>query len=509
MKEAAARREARSRQRRIKKAPVHSLLTIPLVAKESDEEEVGEEGGEGEEKADAVGKDEAVASGDVDADLDADHDKTTAAAAAAAPKRKGKKTIGRAPASSASIAKVAAAKAPAWLKEVPSSEIHRQRADLEADRREKLAARLRDAQARGVPLSAVSSRNARARAQRSTHDPLAKKAFEVAQERERAERERRKMFTIEEDDDNTATTTKKKKEERYNYAHFADPTGRPQWWGLEVPDSDGRRASLVARWLEAAPRRIGPGYSGGPVEAWVPKKTVKAWSFASNKMGTRKVAFRSGATVFFRARMTLELGEYISSSIIDQSARYNERELLTGRISGYTKSVMLPGVSEKHQIPVPLGDASGGFDGSGGFDEGELIREAREWVERAEVWDRARTWEEENPGRQGGIPLPTLGEELEEKFKREDASSSSERGRKRDAEGAGDKDALVQALLKKVSGGALDGLDIIASTAVATAEAKAMLARQAARRAAAAAAATAAAAAANAEARGVIGAEEE
>ena len=40
------------------------------MAKESDEEEVGEEGGEGEEKADAVGKDEAVASGDVDADLD-------------------------------------------------------------------------------------------------------------------------------------------------------------------------------------------------------------------------------------------------------------------------------------------------------------------------------------------------------------------------------------------------------------------------------------------------------
>lgn len=447
----AALREARSRIRQVKGAASdRSLLAIPLVP--SSEKTI-----KGYEKKEEEEREEEDDDDDFEDDFDDDDDDDDGK------KKKKKKSSRSRIKPSEAHAKASAKHSPAWLQKLDEAEIQRQRLELEADRQVKLAARLHVAPR--VSLSAVSARNARARASRSNHDPLAKKSFEVYLEKERELAERKKLLSLPDKggEDGEKKSKARADDERSNYAALADPE-REQWWGVQLPEPDARKAGAVARWLEAAPSRL-PFYTG-TVEAWVPKKSVKAWSFKANKMGKRVVAFRDGAVVFFRAKMDQQLGDYIANAIIDQT-KYNEREMLTGRVSGYTKSVKFPGLSDKRQVPVPLGDDSD--------DGGELLAEAREWAETEELWDRAASWAYDNPD---GLPMPSLLDEMEGRRKSEEMS-----GKRMTAEEAAEK-AEIDEVLSKLSDEALTGLDHIAKTAVVEAAASSALARRATRRAA-------------------------
>lgn len=269
-----------------------------------------------------------------------------------------------------------AASAPAWLK-VDADDLARQRAELEADRAAAAAARQAAAATRGA---AAAASLARARAAKTAHESVRRAgAIAAAARADAAAR---------------SALASGGGGGRPDFAAHA--TGDPQWWAVEIPSGDPRKASSVARWLAAAERRCGrvaPREPGGPdrdrvVETYIPKKKVRAWSFRANKMGTRTVAYKGGCIVFFRAVMDQSLGEYVSSGIIDMTV-YNERAETGGRVTGYARREPLGG---KNQIPLPCTDAD--------------LEDARLWEATPEVWDRAASWEADN----GADPLPPLAD---------------------------------------------------------------------------------------------------
>jgi hypothetical protein len=260
---------------------------------------------------------------------------------------------------------------------VDAADLARQRAELEADRAAAAAERAAAAASRGA---AASASLARVRAAKTAHESVTRSGAIAAAARAKAA--------------NRAELSLGGGGGRPNFAAHA--SGHPQWWALEIPSGDPRKASSVARWLAAAERRCGrvaPAAPGGEsrarvIETYIPKKKVRAWSFRANKMGTRTVAYKGGCVVFFCAVMDQPLGEYVAGGIIDMSV-YNERKETGGRVTGYARREPLGG---KNQIPMPCDDAD--------------LQEARAWEAMPEVWDRAASWEADN----GSDPLPPLSD---------------------------------------------------------------------------------------------------
>ena len=194
---------------------------------------------------------------------------------------------------------------------------------------------------------------------------------------------------------------------------FATP-GEEQWWGVELPSDEMRKATSVARWLAGALAALGPvgcaeaeaaaaeAEAAGKIlppmpnlpartmQVWLPKKKIKAYSLATHKMGAKSIPYLDGRVVFFKAVLDGALASYVANSIYNMTS-YDERVALTGRIVGWFRKRVVDGV----QVPLPV--------------EEEALADAREWEATPEVWDYEKVWVETNGP---DMPVPPLPDEV-------------------------------------------------------------------------------------------------
>ncbi|KAK9865224.1 hypothetical protein WJX84_012048 [Apatococcus fuscideae] len=114
--------------------------------------------------------------------------------------------------------------------------------------------------------------------------------------------------------------------------------GKEQWWGVQLDDSKHARrfTEYLDKQLEALQPPGSPLKLKHACDVWLPKRTIRAWSERTEKMGNRSEIWHEGV-ILLRTVMTNEI-----STIIQRSTA----------VAGWHKSDSVPGVDA--QFPLPF-----------------------------------------------------------------------------------------------------------------------------------------------------------